>query len=406
MESEKKKYIIGAGISGLIAAIELEKSGYKPTIIEAADEVGGRVKTLNANGHDLDVGFQVLLDAYPMANKYLDLKALDLIRLESGAQIYADGKTYRIGDPLRNLGILLPTLIADIGTIGDKLKILRLNASLKNKSIETIFSSPEKTTLEYLKDFGFSKRIISRFFRPFFAGIFLEPDLRTSSRMFEFVYKMFGEGHATIPRGGIGDISKQLKSKLKSTEFMLNTKVAKVDSEAITLDSGKSIEHNGVIVATNLQSIIEGSRQEETNWKSCMCLYFEVDKTNIPDKTIALVADNGRLSNNLYGYKDSIGRNILSVTVLEFKNKSEEELIEIVANEVNKYTCAKKIDFIHKYRIDQALPDISDLKSTFDPRSNEIIENVFVAGDHTLNASLNAAMESGRLAAAAVAKEE
>jgi glycine/D-amino acid oxidase-like deaminating enzyme len=35
MDTNKKITIIGAGISGLITAIELEKLGFKPTVIEA-----------------------------------------------------------------------------------------------------------------------------------------------------------------------------------------------------------------------------------------------------------------------------------------------------------------------------------------------------------------------------------
>ena len=68
-------YIIGAGISGLIAALELEKNGCHPTIIEASDSVGGRVKTDVIEGYQLDHGFQVLLTSYPAAQKYLNYEA-------------------------------------------------------------------------------------------------------------------------------------------------------------------------------------------------------------------------------------------------------------------------------------------------------------------------------------------
>ena len=36
--------------------------------------------------------------------------------------------------------------------------------------------------------------MIDRFLRPFLAGIFLEPELETSSRMLEFVWRMFSAG--------------------------------------------------------------------------------------------------------------------------------------------------------------------------------------------------------------------
>ena len=46
MDSNKTIYIIGAGISGLIAAYELEQAGYSPVVLEKADAVGGRVRTV------------------------------------------------------------------------------------------------------------------------------------------------------------------------------------------------------------------------------------------------------------------------------------------------------------------------------------------------------------------------
>ena len=169
MDSNKTIYIIGAGISGLIAAYELEQAGYSPVVLEKADAVGGRVRTVEKNGYHLDLGFQVLLSAYPLANKYLDFDALRLRRLESGSQIYVDGKRFLIGDALRNIRLLAPTLLADIGSLTDKVKVLALSRRLKKKSLGAIFDSPETSTLEYLRSQGFSEKIIDRFFRPFFS---------------------------------------------------------------------------------------------------------------------------------------------------------------------------------------------------------------------------------------------
>jgi len=201
----KKEYnihIIGAGISGLIAAQVLENYGYAPTVIEATDRVGGRVKTDRVNGYQLDHGFQVLLSAYPAAQKYLDYEALDLQPFLPGASIFKSSKQKIIGDPLRNLSLLFPTLYSGIGNFSDKFKILKLNHKLKKKTLEAIFSETEQSTLGYLEKLGFSNGIITDFFKPFFSGIFLESQLETSSRMFEFVYKMFGEGQATLPKAG------------------------------------------------------------------------------------------------------------------------------------------------------------------------------------------------------------
>ena len=399
MKDKETIYIIGAGVSGLIAAYELEQEGYHPIIIEQTDEVGGRVKTIHEKGYALDLGFQVLLSAYPLAKKYLDLDALELHRLESGALIYVNNKAYRIGDPMRNWKMLFPTIFSDIGSISDKLKVLKLNNRLKRKSIHEIFESRETTTLQYLIEFGFSPKIIERFFKPFFAGIFLESNIQTSSRMFEFVYKMFGEGYATIPKLGIGEISNQLKNKLHNTEFMFNCEVKDITYDKIFMVSGENLPHDGVIIATNTTSIIRSHKGSDMKWKACMCLYFEVDQTNIPANTIALIADGGNYANNLYAYTDvKTGKTILSVTALEHMNKSDAEIIENIIAEVKKYTGALKVDFIHHYRIKQALPDIQNLKMTLQPGENQVMDNIFLAGDTLMNGSLNAAMESGRIA--------
>ena len=400
MKDKETIYIIGAGVSGLIAAYELEQEGYHPIIIEQTDEVGGRVKTIHEKGYALDLGFQVLLSAYPLAKKYLDIEALELHKLESGALIYVNDKAYRIGDPMRNWKMLFPTIFSDIGSISDKLKVLKLNNRLKRKSIDEIFESHETTTLQYLIEFGFSPKIIERFFKPFFAGIFLESSIQTSSRMFEFVYKMFGEGYATIPKLGIGEISNQLKNKLHHTEFIFNCEVKDITNDKILMISGENLPHDGVIIATNSTSMIRSHKGSDMKWKSCMCLYFEVDQTNIPANTIALIVDGGNYANNLYAYTDiKTGKTILSVTTLEHMNKTDAEIIENIIAEVKKYTGALKVDFIHHYRIKQALPDILNLKMTVQPGENQVMDNIFLAGDALMNGSLNAAMESGRIAA-------
>ncbi len=59
--------IVGGGLAGLACAIRLHDAGAKPTIFEASDALGGRVRTDLVDGFLLDRGFQVYLDAYPEA---------------------------------------------------------------------------------------------------------------------------------------------------------------------------------------------------------------------------------------------------------------------------------------------------------------------------------------------------
>ena len=81
--------VVGAGVSGLVAAMELKRRGYSVQVLEASDGVGGRVRTDVVDGFLLDRGFQVLLTSYPEARRCLDFAALELREFEPGAIVRA-----------------------------------------------------------------------------------------------------------------------------------------------------------------------------------------------------------------------------------------------------------------------------------------------------------------------------
>lgn len=399
-----KIHIVGAGISGLIAAKTLESKGYKPTIIEATNHVGGRIKTDVISGYQLDHGFQVLLNSYPKAIEHLDYKALDLQEFLPGATIFSKGKQLTIGDPLRSISLLFPTLLASVGNMSDKVKILKLNSTLKNTTLEAIFESNSTTTLEFLKSKGFSEDIITNFFKPFFSGIFLESNLETSSRMFQFVYKMFGEGLAVLPKSGIGAIPNQLKNGLKATEFVFNTKVSEVNDTSITLSDGKKIETHFTIITSGASHLISNLKNQDTDWKSCYNLYFEVESKTISKPLIGLIADEDAIINNIFFHNSlettSKGeKELLSVTVVKNTNLSETELITQVEQELEKYCNIKTTSHLKTYHIKQALPNLDNLQYDLAASETQIKPTIFLAGDYLLNGSLNAAMLSGERAA-------
>ena len=48
--------IVGAGISGLSAAFELQKSGFEVTILEGSERLGGKILTSEIEGFNIDAG--------------------------------------------------------------------------------------------------------------------------------------------------------------------------------------------------------------------------------------------------------------------------------------------------------------------------------------------------------------
>ena len=399
-----KIHIVGAGVSGLIAAKVLESNGFFPIILEATDRVGGRVKTDLVDGYQLDHGFQVLLTAYPAVKEHLDLESLELQQLLSGAVIFKNKRQKIIGDPSKDLSLLLSTLFSGIGSFSDKLNVLRIRRKLKKKSLSEIFSEKEKPTLSYLRDEGFSKRMINDFFQPFFSGIFLETQLETSSRMFEFVYKMFGEGNVAIPKEGMEAIPKQLCENLTQTTIALNTEVSAIKDKEITLTDGTKLESHCTIVATEANHLLKGSKSHRTEWKSCHTLYFETENSVIRKKLIGLIPEEGTLINNIF-YPTYIAtaskgnKELLSVTVINDQNHSEVELIESVKRELWMHCGIDVIRLIKHYHIPKALPKLENLNDRVLPSETAADHHVFLAGDVVLNGSLNAAILSGEAAA-------
>ena len=276
---EEKIYIIGAGISGLIAALELEKAGFSPVILESSDQVGGRVKTDVVDGFLLDHGFQVLNTAYPEAKKYLDFQALHLKTFDPGAVILNSKESYIISDPMRNPLKIMGMVFSKVGTFLDKVKMFALTQELKKKTNEEIFNTPSLPTLQYLKAYGFSDQIITNFFIPFFRGVFLEKQLNTSSRMFEFVFKMFSLGHAAVPEKGMGEIPKLLRKQLSTTQIYFNTAVKEVQGNAIHLENGETLLADRIIIAVQPDKVMKQLQGQFAAPRKVINMYFSLQKS-------------------------------------------------------------------------------------------------------------------------------
>lgn len=54
MGSDIHTIVIGAGISGITAALEIARAGHPVLVLEAADYIGGRIKTTSIKGQNGD----------------------------------------------------------------------------------------------------------------------------------------------------------------------------------------------------------------------------------------------------------------------------------------------------------------------------------------------------------------
>ncbi|WP_438961699.1 FAD-dependent oxidoreductase [Nonlabens sp.] len=404
MSQEKPSiHIIGAGVSGLAAAITLKKAGYQAHIIEQTSNVGGRVKTAQQHDLKMDHGFQVLLDQYPAVQEFLDLEKLNLTTFEPATIVFIDGKKHVIGDAQRNLSYAWSTLTAGVGSLGDKWKVFTLSRKLKQKSLTDIFNSPETTTLEYLKNYGFTERMIQNFFKPFYTGIFLETELQTSSRMFEFVFKMFSEGSATIPQAGIQAIPEQMAAGL-TDQIQFNTPVKKVLNDTIHLENDEQLKSDYTIIATPAEDMVPNLPQADKKWHSVQTLYFDTDDHGFDAPMIGLITGDGCLSNNFHFLNDVFTDypKVISVSVVAQHNLTNDRLEERVRKELNEQANIEAGDLIKMMHIKKALPTFRSIQYAMTPSETQLTQHIFLAGDQLSNGSLNAAMLNGKAAAQAV----
>ncbi len=402
--SDKKVVIVGGGIAGLSCGVRLREKGVPFLLLEASDGIGGRVRTDRVDGFLLDRGFQVYLDRYARAGEILDLEKLDLRSFEPGAMVFSGGKLRKVMDVFRRPGSFLSSLMAPVGSWRDKWLVGQLRKRVLRLTVDEIFARKELSTEAYLSRFGFSEKMIDVFFRSFYGGIFLERELRTSSRMFEFTFKMFSEGMACLPAGGMEEIPKQLFDKVGPENVRLGAEVERVDRGRVVLKGGEVIEGRAVVVATEgdvAKRLVGGEILGNVQWSGVTTFYFAAQKSPMRDKVIALSGDGGGVVNSVCVPSDLSehyapkGKSLVSVTLLGVHE--DDDLEKRVLGELGTWFGPQVMewDLLSCGKIEKALPK----KEPLGEGGVLEVNGVLIGGDHTMSSSIEGAVRAGELLA-------
>lgn len=408
--------IIGAGLAGLSCARQLLASNLSVVLVEAADAVGGRVRTDRIDGFLLDRGFQVFLSSYPEPKRWLDYERLQLKPFASGARVRFGGRFYDLADPWRRPWTAIRSALSPIGSLTDKLRIARLRSISTTGSYADRMQDPELTSLEYLQNLGFSQQMIDTFLRPFLGGIFLDSDLQTSSRMLTFVFRMFSTGDACLPTQGMQAIPEQLASTFAPEQLRLNSSVVEMRQGEVKLSSGETIQGKHIVVATDgpMAARLLFGKSEQTG-RGVRCLYYAADQAPFTEPILVLNGEGvGPINNlcvptNVSASYAPAGQSLISVTVLDHKNSQinslSDELLEVqVRKQLQGWYGGQALKWRHlrTLNIPYALPNQSPPALSSPTRPVEVRDGIYVCGDHRDNASIEGAMVSGRRAAEAI----
>ncbi|MCX6217812.1 NAD(P)/FAD-dependent oxidoreductase [Spirosoma sp.] len=415
--TDKPVLIIGAGMAGLTCAVYLKQAGIDARVLEAADGVGGRVRTDTVDGFRLDRGFQILLTAYPEARRLLNYSALNLQYFRSGALIHHQTPApewMTLLNPFQEPLSVFKTLASPVGTLADKLRIVELLRRTQELPIDELFRQTPVSTLDFLLGIGFSRQMIERFFRPFFGGVFLEDMLTTSSNFFEFCFRMFFIGGAAVPANGMEAIPNQLAGWLAPGQIRLQTPVKRIDGNTVYLNSGETLTGRTVVLAVDAAQSAQLTGRPlptEQAFNHTTCTYFAVGPDqfkNRPTEEKLLLLNTHRSSavHNVAILTDvapayaPAGQTLVSVSTQSLVLLDEVALTAKIRTELSNWFGEDVQQWRHlrTYHLPHALPAYNPEQAGNDALRQplKLSDSLYQCGDQTAYPSLNAAMQTGR----------
>jgi len=405
--------ILGAGWSGLAAAITLIKKGIKPIILEASPQAGGRAREVTWNDIKIDNGQHLLLGAYTEFINLLELiypngfdfsSIIDRVPFE--LNFYDDRKNKISIERKNNLYFKTQGL-----SFKDKLSSLRF---LRNIYFNKILSN--STVVELLNKSKQSeniKNILDSLCVSALTTNIYKADAKTfQNTLLDSLFKHRKKSDLLIPKVSLSElfVNPACDYIIKNGgEIHLNTRV------------------KNIIFNENKVEFIETNKDRFYSDKYiCALPYFAanklIDNINIPLKSEKISTlyikykNNIKLPHKIMGLlnhhidfifdKSSEYPGLISAVSSsnnEFNNCSKKEMFEIAFNEIK--NLFPELNQVEDYKIitEKFAAYSCDLNSKkINYGNNELFENLILAGDYTYHrypATLEGAIRSGLLAA-------
>ncbi|MEV0390764.1 NAD(P)/FAD-dependent oxidoreductase [Nonomuraea sp. NPDC050643] len=400
-ETREAVVVVGAGMAGLACAVRLHEAGLPVRVLEASDGVGGRVRTDVVGGFRLDRGFQVFNTAYPEARRVLDIDALDLRPFASGLIVQGTSARARVMLPWRHPRHALSGPLSGVGTLRDQAVLAALTARDVALPGSRLRGGRERRTEDELRAWGMSAKMIDCLMRPFLAGVLLERDLDTSSRVFHLLWRSFARGTIGVPALGMGQIPRQLADRLPPGTVTLDARVAEVAADRVRLADGTVVEGRAVVVAADPRSAGDLLSEIEVPPMRAVTTFYHAAPRSPLREPVQIIDATGAIADTLVltdaaPQYSSDGRALVSTSVLGLV--ADERPVRRRLSEI--YGDTSGWEHVATYPVPAALPAMPPPYPL--RRPVRLRAGLYVCGDHRDTGSLQGALVSGRRAAEAV----
>ncbi len=403
--------IVGAGLAGLSAAIELSRLGRQVLLLEAADRPGGRVVTDLVDGFQLDRGFQLMNPAYPRLRRLagtgvLPADRLDLRQFTAGVRVALDGRHRVLADPRRSPADL-PSTLRGLGSPIEQARFAGWALRCLLRRPAALLAEPDEPYGRRLDRAGVRGPLRAGVLEPFLAGVLGEDQTETSARFVALLIRTFARGTPGVPAQGMQVLPDLLAAALPAGTLRPGVRVEAVTGPRVHSSAG-SLTGRAVLVATDPATAAALTGLPRPELRSLTTFWFSAERSPCSRPILHLdglrrgpLANAAVLSDAAPAYSPD-GRALIAASMVGLPGAGTEQQVR---RQLELMYATATADW-HLLRVDaigDALPAMRPPLTVRQPV--QLTDVLFVAGDHRDTASQQGALASGARAARAIQRQ-
>ncbi|MHB1050080.1 MAG: hydroxysqualene dehydroxylase HpnE [Bacteroidota bacterium] len=445
-DSAPDAVIIGGGMAGLSAAVDLVRRGHTVVLVEQKQHLGGRTYSFvhPETGDDIDNGQHLMMGCYHSTLRYLQtIGMMDAVEIQKHLTILFRRKgkpsgllkSGRLPAPFHILSGLLHLTILPLS---HRLRLLRVGVELLVRNPDTDRHLQSITVDRWLDEMKQPPENKEYLWNIIAIGALNDSPAVISAAMFVKVLKsaFFGarqNSSMVIPKRGLSSVlidAAESYIRSQGSRIVLNSAVKNIDIEdstvqSVIMESGEVFIPSTVISAVpyfDFPRLFPGAASSVIKnidafvSSPIITIHLWFDAHFVEEKFAALIGSRIHWVFNkteIYGKKGE-GLMYLSLVVSgahDLIGKSKEDLVAIAHDELKQfYPAASLAAIVHSLVIKEKRATFSpsvEIESQR-PAARTAVNNLFIAGDWTdtkLPATIEGAVQSGYESAALAAIE-